>query len=133
MLETRKKGIYTVSSKDISLGLVEHLDLLKQNGTDYLLVTVEPGKNADRADVWYELKDKDSPANVVEACLSLFANIYEKEDLINMLLEYCEFLDNDGEDPNQLTDEEIAFLQQKEMKEQMRRDEKREKKRKSPP
>ncbi len=122
-----------MSSKDISLGLVEHLDLLKQNNTDYLLITVEPGKNADRADVWYELKDKDSPANVVEACLSLFANIYEKEDLINMLLEYCEFLDNDGEDPNQLTDEEIAFLQQKEMEEQMRRDEKREKRKKSPP
>lgn len=122
-----------MASKDISLSLVEHLDLLKAQGTDYLLITVEPGKNADRADVWYELKDKDSPANVVEACLSLFANIYEKEDLVNMLLEYCEFLDNDGEDPNQLTDEEIAFLQQKEMEEQMIKDEKREKRKKSPP
>lgn len=88
-----------MSSKDISLGLVEHLDLLKAQGTDYLLITVEPGKHADRADIWYELKDKDSPANVVEACLSLFANIYEKEDLVNMLLEYCEILD-DGNNEN---------------------------------
>ena len=122
-----------MSSKDISLSLVEHLDLLKAQGTDYLLVTVEPGKNADRADVWYELKDKDSPANVVEACLSLFANIYEKQDLINMLLEYCEMLDNDGKGENELTEEEIAWLQQQELEEQIKREDKQNKRKKSPP
>lgn len=85
---------FQLASKDISLALVEHLDLLKANGTDYLLVTLEPGKNADRADVWYELKDKDSPKNLLEACLSLFTNIYEKEDLIDVLFTFCEELDN---------------------------------------
>lgn len=122
-----------MASKDISLGLVEHLDLLKQNGTDYLLVTVEPGKNADRADVWYELKDKDSPTNVVEACLSLFANIYEKEDLINMLLEYCESLDNNEGEESDLTDEEVAMLQQQEMEEFVKEQIKAEKKKKKSP
>ncbi len=83
-----------MASKDLTLDLVEKLDLLKQNGTDYLLVTLEPGKNADRADVWYELRDKDSPKNLLEACLSLFTNIYAKETLIDVLLTYCEELDN---------------------------------------
>ena len=83
-----------MSSKDFTLDLVEKLDLLKQNGTDYLLITIEPGKNADRADVWYELKDKDSPQNLLEACLSLFTNIYPKDELIDILFTFCEELDN---------------------------------------
>lgn len=83
-----------MSSKDISLSLVEHLDLLKQQGTDYLLIALEPGKNADRADVWYELKNKDSPTNLLQAVLSLFAEVYSPEDLIPILLDFCERLDN---------------------------------------
>lgn len=83
-----------MSSKDISLDLVEHLNLLKQNNTDYLLVCLEPGKNADRADVWYELKDKDSPHNLLEACLSLFSEIYDEEELITCLFGFCEALGN---------------------------------------
>lgn len=83
-----------MASKDLALDLVEKLDMLKANGTDYLLITLEPGKNADRADVWYELKDKDSPKNLLEACLSLFTNVYQKETLIDVLLTYCEELDN---------------------------------------
>ena len=83
-----------MSSKDLTLDLVNYLDLLKKNGTDYLLVAIDPGKNVDRADIFYELKDKDSPKNLLDACLSLFANIYDKECLIDTLLEYCENLDN---------------------------------------
>lgn len=81
-----------MSSKDIQLDIVQNLDLLKQQGTDYLLITMEPGKNADRADVWHELKNEDSPGNLLHACLSLFAEIYDGEDLIPILLDYCEKL-----------------------------------------
>lgn len=87
-----------MASKDISLGLVEHLELLKQNKSDYLLIVLEPGKNADRADVWYELRDKHSPANLIEACLNLFSNIYEKEELIETLLGFSEYLNDISEE-----------------------------------
>lgn len=83
-----------MSSKDISLALVEHLDMLKKNNTDYLLICLEPGKNTDRADVWYELRDKESPANLIEATLSLFTNLYSKDDLIEILMGYCDVLEN---------------------------------------
>lgn len=103
-----------MASKDISLDLVQHLDMLKANGTDYLLVTLEPGKNADRADVWYELKDKDSPKNLLEACLSLFTNIYQKEDLIDVLFTYCEELDNaTGVDEEKLKEINEMFWKKK--------------------
>jgi hypothetical protein len=83
-----------MSSKDLSLDLVEHLNLLKKNKTDYLLICLDPGKNEDRADVWFELADKDSPKNLLAACLSLFTNVFkDKEELIGNLLEYCEELD----------------------------------------
>ena len=81
-----------MASKDLSLALVEHLEMLKKNNTDYLLICLEPGKNADRADVWYELRDKGSPANLMEATLSLFSNLYEKDVLIEILLDYCNAL-----------------------------------------
>jgi hypothetical protein len=68
--------------------------MLKKNNTDYLLICLEPGKNTDRADVWYELRDEGSPANLVEATLSLFSNLYTKEDLIDILMNYCEALAN---------------------------------------
>lgn len=82
-----------MSSKDIQLEIVKNLDLLKDQGTDYLLITLEPGKNSDRADVWYELNDPDSPYNLIEACLNLFTNLYKKDDLIDILLMFCEKLD----------------------------------------
>lgn len=83
-----------MASKDLSLDLVEYLNALKRNKTDYLLIALDPGKNEDRADVWFELADKDSPKNLLSACLSLFTNIFEdKEELIGNLLEYCEELD----------------------------------------
>lgn len=104
-----------MASKDISLALVEHLNMLKKNNTDYLLICLEPGKNADRADVWYELRDENSPANLLEATLSLFSNLYEKEDLIDILADYC----------SMLADDELPLENQEEPKPR--------KKRKSPP
>ena len=83
-----------MASKDLVLDLVNHLDLLKRNNTDYLLIAIDPGKNVDRADIFYELKDKDSPKNLLDAILGLLTNLYDKEDLIDVLLEYCETLDN---------------------------------------
>lgn len=112
-----------MASKDISLDLVNHLDLLKRNGTDYLLICIDPGKNVDRADIWYELKDKDSPKNLLEACLSLFTNIFKKEDLIDTLLQYCEELDNaygieQSNDINEII-KEIAQQQKKPRKKKL--------------
>lgn len=83
-----------MSSKDISLDIVEKLELLRKNGTDYLLVTIEPGKNVDRADVWYELNDEASVGNLTQAVLSILVNLYSKEDLINLLFGFCEELDS---------------------------------------
>jgi hypothetical protein len=86
-----------MASKDLSLDLVEKLDLLKKNGTDYLLVTIEPGKNSDRADVWHELRSQSSAENLVKTCFNLFATMYEKDDLVDLFLMFCEELDeNDG-------------------------------------
>lgn len=95
-----------MGSKDITLALVEHLNLLKKNKTDYLLIALDPGKNEDRADVWFELADKDSPKNLLSACLSLFTNIFkDKEELIGNLLEYCEELDGAyEEEENDISD-----------------------------
>lgn len=67
---------------------------MKKNNVDYLVIALDPGKNLDQADVWYSLKGKGSPRSLIETCLSLFTNIYKKEDLIDVLLEYCEELDN---------------------------------------
>ncbi len=84
----------TMASKDLTLDLIEKLDLMKRNGVDYLVIAIDPGKNVDRADIFYELKDKDSPKNLLDAILGLLTNLYDKEDLIDVLLEYCETLDN---------------------------------------
>ena len=66
--------------------------MLKQQGNDYLLIVLEPGKNADRADIWYELKDDGSPQNLADSILSLLSNLYDKEDLIGLLSGYCDVL-----------------------------------------
>ena len=99
-----------MSSKDLSLALVEHLNLLKQNKTDYLLICIEPGKNVDRADVWYELADKDSPKNLLEACLNLFLNVYDKDDLIDVLITFCQELDEGNEQSFEKQLEQIQAL-----------------------
>lgn len=83
-----------MSSKDIQLDLIKNLELLRAQKTDYLVICLEPGKNADRADVWYELKDPNSPQNLLEACLNLFTNLYNKDDLIDLLLLFCQQLDD---------------------------------------
>lgn len=83
-----------MASKDLTLDLIEKLDLMKKNKVDYLVVAMDPGKNVDRADIWYELANKDSPRNLLEACLNLFTNLYDKDTLIDVLLTYCEELDN---------------------------------------
>ena len=72
---------------------------MKAQGTDYLLISLEPGKNADRADIWYELRDPGSPANLLESCLSLFTSLYNKEDLQDLLIEYCAHLDQLDHEP----------------------------------
>lgn len=79
-----------MSSKDLSLDLVEKLDLLKKNGNDYVLIVLEPGKNTDRADIWYELRDKNSAANATDACLNFLTSLYDKDSLIDLLISYCE-------------------------------------------
>ena len=94
-----------MSSKDLSLDLVDKLEMLKKNGVDFLLICMEPGKNVDRSDVWYELNNPDSPANLLESCLSLFTNLYDKDDLVDLLFEYCQHLEELEEEP-----ERPAFL-----------------------
>ncbi len=87
-----------MASKDLALDLVDKLDMLKKNGTDFLLICMEPGKNADRADIWYELRDPGSPANLLESCLSLFTALYDKDDLQDLLYDYCQHLDELNEE-----------------------------------
>lgn len=93
-----------MASKDLSLDLVEKLELMRKNGTDYLLIAIDPGKNVDRSDIWYELANKDSPENLLNSCLSLFTNIFDKDYLVNALLEFCEELDGAYEEQPDIND-----------------------------
>jgi len=83
-----------MGSRDIHLELVENLNLLKKNGTDYLLITIDPGKNVDQAEFWHELKSPNSPLVLLETILGILAHLYNKDDLINILIEFCQELEN---------------------------------------
>ena len=97
-----------MASRDLELDLADKLELLGKNNIDYFLVTIDPGKNIDNANIWTQLKDEKSPENLLETILSFLANNYDPEALVGTLSAFCdELMDNEAENDPKI----IALLE----------------------